>query len=323
MPASSENIPAGSPSRPPPPWSEAGIPFTELPNPLSRGIDAKRALEIVEIIHRDGLRAWEAVGSALDRIADVVEQVVESLRAGGRLIYVGAGSSGRLGVLDAAECPPTFGVDADVVRGIIAGGDQALRSAVEGAEDSRPEGAGAIRKAGVRAQDVVCGIAASGTTPYVWGALEEAALRDATTVLLTSNPGWAQGGEPELVDYTILLQVGPEIIAGSSRMKAGTATKLVLNMLSTAAMIRWGKVYDNLMVDLVPANTKLRLRAAHLVEKVGGVPGARAAELLEEARGDVKTAIVCARKGVDPHVARDLLRKSDGGLRGALEEGES
>jgi N-acetylmuramic acid 6-phosphate etherase len=296
---------------------------TELSNPLSRGIDVKSAAEIVEIIHQDNLRAWEAVGGALELVAAVVEQVVAGFQAGGSLIYVGAGTSGRLGVLDAAECVPTFGVDDRRVRGIIAGGDAALRRSIEGAEDAAADGAAEIRGAGVRAQDIVCGIAASGTTPYVWGALEEAAVRDATTVLVTSNPRWIDGARPdqrEMVDFAIVIPVGPEIIAGSSRLKAGTATKLVLNMISTASMIRWGKVYDNLMVDLTPLNAKLRRRALGLVARIGGVELERAQDLLRMAGGDVKAAIMIGRSGVAADEARKILERHEGILRKALGE---
>jgi N-acetylmuramic acid 6-phosphate etherase len=300
------------------------VPPTELSNPLSQGIDAKSAAEIVEIIQRDNLRAWEAVGGALGQVAAVVEQVVAAFRAGGSLIYVGAGTSGRLGVLDAAECVPTFGVESHRVRGIIAGGDAALRRSIEGAEDAGGEGAAEMRKAGVRAQDVVCGIAASGTTPYVWGALEEAAVRDATTVLVTSNPRWADGMRPDqrdMIDFAIVIPVGPEIIAGSSRLKAGTATKLVLNMISTASMIRWGKVYDNLMVDLTPVNAKLRRRALGLVARIGGVDPGRAEDLLRVTGGNVKAAIVIGRSGVGAEEAQEILDRHGGVLRRALGEG--
>lgn len=293
---------------------------TEVPNPVSQGIDVKSASEIAAIIHGEDHRAWEAVGTALEVIADVVEEVVRALQAGGRLIYVGAGSSGRLGVLDAAECPPTFGVDPERVRGIIAGGDAALRHSIEGAEDFPAEGAAEIRKAGVRSQDVVCAIAASGTTPYVWGALEEASVRDATTVFVTCNPKWSEHSSANMVDFPVLIPVGPEIIAGSSRMKAGTATKMVLNMLSTAAMIRWGKVYDNLMVDLTPVNRKLRQRAVGLVSTIAGVDLEHAKELLRVSGGDVKAAVVIGRSGVDALRAKEILERHQGVLRYALED---
>jgi N-acetylmuramic acid 6-phosphate etherase len=296
---------------------------TEGSNPASKGIDGKIALEIVSIIHDEDRKAWEAAGSALEATAAVVDEVVRAFRDGGRLLYVGAGTSGRLGVLDAAECLPTFGVGPDRVRGIIAGGEPALREPVEGAEDSTEAGAADLRRAGVRAADVVCGIAASGTTPYVWGALEEATSRDATTALITCNPEWRRHPRAELVDLVILIPVGPEVIAGSSRMKAGTATKLVLNSISTAAMIRWGKVYDNLMVDLTPLNEKLRGRARGLVSTLANVSLERAAELLAAADGEVKTAIVIERRQVAAGEARSILGRAAGRLREALEVGGS
>ncbi len=290
---------------------------TEEPNPNSRGIDQKGTREVVEIIHQEDLRAWEATGTALDAVACAAELVAESFRRGGRLIYVGAGTSGRLGLLDAVECPPTFGVESDRVVGIIAGGDAAVRHAAEGAEDSRPAGAEAIREAGARDRDVVCGIASSGATPFVMGALEEALRRDATTALITCNPPGAAA--KRLVDVLIELPVGPEVIAGSTRMKGGTATKMVLNMITTAAMIRWGKVYDNLMVDVRPTNQKLVLRALGLIERLGAVDPVRAAELLERSGSEVKTAIVMARRGVSEDEARRLLATEDGVLRRVID----
>ena len=296
-------------------------PPTEAANPASQGIDAKRTEEILEVIHSEDRKAWEAVGRALPAIARVVDAIVTAFRSGGRLIYLGAGTSGRLGVLDASECLPTFGAGPERVSGIIAGGDAALRLPIEGAEDSPGAGAEALRRSGVRACDVVCGIAASGRTPFVWGALEEASLRDATTVLITCNSEWSAHPRAGLVDLAIEIPVGPEVIAGSTRMKAGTATKLVLNSLSTAAMIRWGKVYDNLMVDLTPTNEKLRGRAVGLVARLASVPTVRAAQLLGTAGGEVKTAIVSEKLGVDPAQARAILARHGGQLRAALEAG--
>jgi N-acetylmuramic acid 6-phosphate etherase len=290
---------------------------TEQPNPVSRGIDLKDAREVVAIIHREDLRAWEAAGTALDAVARAVDLVAESFRRGGRLIYIGAGTSGRLGVLDAVECPPTFGVEHDRVMGIMAGGDSAVRHAEEGAEDSPGAGAEAIRKAGARDRDVVCGIAASGATPFVLGALEEAVRLDATTALIACNQPGADA--ERLVDVLIELPVGPEVIAGSTRMKGGTATKMVLNMITTAAMIRWGKVYDNLMVDVRPTNRKLVRRAVGLIERVGEVDPTRAAELLEQSGSEVKTAIVMARRGVGEEEARRLLAEQGGVLRRVID----
>ena len=229
---------------------------TEAVNPRSVGIDEKSAVEICRIMHEADLEAWNALEAAIDDIAKVVDFVADAFRRGRRLVYLGAGSSGRLGVIDASECPPTFGVDADLVQAYIAGGDEALRRSIEGAEDSAADGSRQIESLALTEGDVVCGIAASGTTPYVRGALVTARRRGCVTVLLTSNPQWSQHGDPSDVDVAIVLGVGPEILAGSSRLKAGTAAKMALNMITTGAMIRWGKVYDNLMVDLTAVNEK-------------------------------------------------------------------
>jgi N-acetylmuramic acid 6-phosphate etherase len=292
---------------------------TEAVNPASLGIDRKSAREIVEIIHQEDLKAWQAIEGALDDVACLVDRVVEAFRYGGRLIYVGAGTSGRLGVLDASECPPTFGVRPELVLGLIAGGETALRSSIEGAEDSPEDGARAIRENRVRDRDVVCGIASSGKTPYVMGALEEAMRRDATTALISCNPLPRGLDATSLADLVIELPVGPEVISGSTRMKGGTATKMVLNMLSTAAMVRWGKVYDNLMVDLRPVNRKLVRRAIRLIESVGEVDKASAAKLLTLAENSVKAAIVMARRGVDSSEAIRLLAESSGSLRSVID----
>lgn len=300
---------------------------TEARNPSSAGIDRLTAREVVAVVHREDRRAWEAVGKALDSISLLVERVVEAFRRGGRLIYVGAGSSGRLGVLDAAECPPTFGVEPELVVGVIAGGDGALRRSVEGAEDFPGDGARAVRDLGVGERDVVCGIATSGTTPFVMGALEEARRRNAATALIACNPlhgsappGAASPGRSGDI-LRVELLVGPEVIAGSTRMKGGTATKMVLNMITTAAMVRWGKVYDNLMVDLRPVNQKLLFRAIGLIERVGGVDRDRAAELLRDAGHSVKVAIVMARRGVSRKEASRLLLQEGGFLRPVIEAG--
>lgn len=291
---------------------------TERANPASAGIDQRPTREILRIIHDQDLDAWEAVGAALEDIRRLVDRVVEAFRSGGRLLYVGAGTSGRLGVLDATECPPTYGVSPTLVQGLIAGGDAALRRSVEGAEDSPEAGARAVREASVGDRDVVCGIASSGTTPFVHGALAEAADRGAATALLHSNPGLTPAAR---IDHVILLDVGPEVVAGSTRMKGGTATKMVLTLLTTTAMIRWGKVHDNTMVDVVPLNRKLERRARALIGRLAGVDESRAEELLEAAEGSVKVAVVMERAGVDVEAARRLLETSGGTLRAALPAG--
>ena len=299
----------------------ATLPLTEAAHPDSRGIDAKGTREILEIMHAADETAWSAVGAASAAIAAVVDRVVEAFRSGARLIYIGAGTSGRLGVLDASECPPTFGVDPKLVVGVMAGGDDALRRAVEGAEDDEAAGSDAVASLEVGPNDVVCGIAASGTTAFVWGALHEARLRGAATALVHAQREFPAGRSRSAVDYEVALVTGPEIIAGSTRLKAGTATKLALNRITTAAMIRWGKVYDNLMVDVRVSNRKLERRARRLVEQIGCVDAERAAELLEASGRDVKTAIVMARHSVDRKAAAELLTLQGGALRAVLETG--
>ena len=299
---------------------ERRLPTTELENPLSEGLDSKTSGEIVRILHHEDRKAWEALDSELDSIAAVVDVVAEAFERGRRLLYLGAGTSGRLGVLDASECPPTFGVEPGLVEGFIAGGDGALRHAVEGAEDSAEGGAEVVSTASVTGGDVVCGISASGRTPFVTGALDEASRRGAVTVLIASDGGLREAAVKPGWDHLVVIDTGPECIAGSTRMKAGTATKMVLNMITTAAMVRWGKVYDNLMVDLVASNAKLMDRARRLVERLGGVDSEAALELLDKAEGSVKLAVLMARKGVDLGGARRLLAGHKGHLRPALEE---
>jgi N-acetylmuramic acid 6-phosphate etherase len=310
-------IPGETPARP-----DAQL-LTEASNPESRGLDRLSSQGIVELMHAQDLEAWKALANARVPLGQVVDRAVESYRSGGRVVYVGAGTSGRLGVLDASECPPTFGVDPDHFIGIIAGGDRALRESIEGAEDSPEEGALAMRQLHLDQRDLVCGIAASGSTPYVLGALEEALERGAGTALLACNrldethDAWRIIGR---LDCRIELLVGPEIIAGSTRMKAGTATKMALNMISTATMVRVGKVHDNLMVDVRPVNRKLVLRATRLIMKLGRVSEDEARDLLERADNDVKTAIVMSRRGASFEEACVLLERAGGILRQAIEE---
>ena len=296
------------------------VPATEEVNPASVGIDRKNALEVVETIHTEDCRVADAVRAALPSVARLVDRVAAAFRCGGRLIYLGAGTSGRLGVLDASECPPTFGVDPELVVGVIAGGESALRRSIEGAEDSPEHGAQAVVDLHVGPKDVVCGIAASGTTPYVLGALEAAQGRGASTALITCNPKAldARGAPP--AEIVVSLAVGPEVIAGSTRMKSGTATKMVLNMVTTGAMIRWGKVYDNLMVDVRPVNRKLVRRAVRLIEHLGRVDAEAARSALDRSGRQVKVAIVMARRGVAPDEARSLLDRAGGLLRRVIDE---
>ena len=288
---------------------------TEKRNPRSRGIDRAGALEIVDIINAEDARIASAVRKQRRQIAAGVDLIVEAFRAGGRLLYVGAGTSGRLGVLDAAECPPTFGAAPSQVQGIIAGGRRALVRSAEGAEDVAADGAAAIDKAGVTDRDVVAGIAACGLTPYVRGALARARKLGAGTIFITCAPEAAA----IRADVIINPVVGPEVVTGSTRMKAGTATKLVLNTLTTAAMIRTGKVYGNLMVDLRATNAKLRERAERIVMEITGVSRRAARDLLTRAAGRVKVAIVMHFREVSPRRARQLLAEADGFLREVID----
>jgi len=289
--------------------------LTEQPNPAAEGLDARPTEEILRVMNCEDHHAPEAVARAIPAIARAVDVIVERLRAGGRLFYIGAGTSGRLGVLDAAECPPTFGVSPEQVQGIIAGGEGALARATEAREDDPAMGARDLTARGFAAGDVLVGIAASGRTPYVLGAAAEARRLGAATIGICCTP------DSELrraVDIPIELLVGPEIVAGSTRLKAGTATKLTLNMLSTAAMIRLGHVYGNLMVNVQPRNEKLRDRARRIIARAAGVNAARAAELLEASGGAVKVAIVMARLGMDRAQAEARLAARGGRVSEAL-----
>jgi N-acetylmuramic acid 6-phosphate etherase len=288
---------------------------TEKRNPRTRDIDRRSTLRIVDLINAEDRRVAGAVGRERRNIARAVDLIAGSFRAGGRLFYVGAGTSGRLGVLDASECPPTFGVKPGMVQGIIAGGRRALVRSSEGAEDDTNAGAVAVVKRRVRAGDTVVGIAACGLTPYVKGALDRAKRIGAKTVFVTFSPE-ARGAIQ--ADVIINPVTGPEALTGSTRMKAGTATKLVLNTLSTAAMIRVGKAYGNLMVDLRARSFKLCDRAERIIMTLTGVSSARARRLLALAHGEAKTAIVMQMRGCDYVEARRLLRNVRGLLRDAL-----
>jgi N-acetylmuramic acid 6-phosphate etherase len=286
--------------------------ITEQQNENSLNIDSKSVEEIIEIFNTEDQKAVSAVIKEKDNIARAVLMIVESFKKGGRLFYVGAGTSGRLGVLDSAECPPTFGVDREMVQGIIAGGYEALVRSIERAEDKPEDGASAIKDRNINSRDTVVGIASSGRTPFVMGALEEAHKLGAKTVLLQCNPLKVR---MSYVDVFILPIVGPEIITGSTRLKAGTATKLILNMLSSISMIKMGKVYNNLMVDVQAWNAKLVDRSKRLIVEVGEVDHEKATELLEMAKGSAKIAIVMARRDIGYEEAVSLLRENDGSLR--------
>lgn len=298
-----------SPTTPRPPLDAR---LTEQRNPRSMRIDQMSSLEIVDLINAEDRLVAAAVSDERERIARAVDLVVDAFRRGGRLIYVGAGTSGRLGVLDASEMPPTYRTDPDLVQGVMAGGYEALLRAQEGAEDHPEDGAAAMDDRAVDERDFVLGIAASGTTPYVHGALRRARERGARTgFLLCTYPS------EELLqshDVVIAPLVGPEVVTGSTRMKAGTATKLVLNMLSTAAMVRTGKVYGNLMVDLQVTCQKLQDRGERILMETVGVPREEAQSLLDAAGGHVKTAIVMKRLGVDAAEARRRLELVGGAI---------
>jgi N-acetylmuramic acid 6-phosphate etherase len=286
---------------------------TERRNPRTASIDLASSVEIVDLINAEDRRVPEAVATQRVEIARAIDIAEKTFRAGGRLFYVGAGTSGRLGVLDASECPPTFGVPPEMVQGIIAGGLPALTRSQEGAEDIVGDGARVIDEHGVNDRDFVIGIAASGTTPYVRAALERAAAIGAATGILACSPP-----PPDLidrVDVAILPIVGPEVVTGSTRMKAGTATKLVLNTITTGAMIRLGKTYGNLMVDLKATNNKLVDRSQRIVMEVCGVSREEAKELLVRADRSVKTAIVMQKKGVSRGDAERLLAENGGVIR--------
>lgn len=285
--------------------------ITEETNPHSKEIDALPIQEIIRIMNEENLLVAEAVRAASDSISMAVRDAVNAIRSGGRLIYIGAGTSGRLGIIDASEIPPTFNVSPDLVRGIIAGGPRALTEAIEGAEDDEDAGIAAV--ADVSPRDMLIGITASGTTPFTLAALKEAKRRGAKCWLLTCNDV-----EHNFLDGIIKLLAGPEIIAGSTRLKAGTATKIVLNMISTAAMIQLGKVYKGYMVDVVPSNKKLRNRAIRIIREITECRIEEAEALLERSGGNAKTAILMHLKGLSREEAKDLLERSAGSLRKAL-----
>lgn len=295
------------------------LPSTEARNPASERIDTLSAVEIVRLMNAEDAGVAAAVGREAAAIARAIDVIAERLRAGGRLVYLGAGTSGRLGVLDATECPPTFSTPPEMVVGLIAGGYDALTRAVEGAEDHPELAAADLERIRFSSMDVLVGIATSGRTPYVIGGLEYARSLNAFTIGLACNAGSALAGAADLM---IVPVVGPEIISGSTRLKAGTATKMVLNMLTTGAMVLLGKTYGNLMVDLRATNTKLVARTRHIVAELTGLTESEAEARLRECNGELKTAVVAAHRKVTPDAARELLRAAGGQLRKAMQASE-
>ena len=289
--------------------------LTESLNPLSAEIDRLDARSIVDLMNAEDARAVAAVGEVAEAVARVVELAADRFRKGGRLIYVGAGTSGRLGVLDASECPPTFNSPPGMVVGLIAGGPTALTRAVEGAEDDPDRGACDLLALNLTADDLVVGIATSGRTPYVLGAMDAARQVGATTVGIACNRPSELGRR---VDVEVAPLVGPEVIAGSTRLKAGTATKLILNAITTGAMVLTGKTYGHRMIDLQPTNHKLRLRTRRILRELAGVSDEEAGDLLGRTSGRLKPALVAALAGVDARSAESLLADHGGQVRAAV-----
>ncbi len=294
---------------------------TEQRNKNSMDIDARSTRGILEIINNEDKNVPLAVEKEIPYIEKAVEEIVKSLKDGGRLLYFGAGTSGRLGVVDASECPPTFGTPFGLIEGYIAGGTEAMFRAQEGAEDYEENGAkDVVNLAKVTSKDVVCGIAASRRTPYVIGAVKKAKELGATTLYVTCTP--RETFNIESVDIPICPYVGPEVVMGSTRMKSGTAQKLVLNMLTTASMIKMGKVYENMMIDLQMTNKKLVERSKRVVITITGVSYEEATDYLEKAGGHVKTALVMIKANVTAEEAKERLQKADGFVRQAIENKE-
>ena len=289
--------------------------ITEQRNPNSMHVDSLSALEIVQLMNEEDKQVPLAIEKCLPQIAQAVECIVAAFQQGGRLVYIGAGTSGRLGVLDASECPPTFGVSPEMVKGIIAGGERALRHPIEGAEDSKTQAVVDLQTIQLSSKDVLVGIAASGRTPYVIGALGYAKSLGSVTVSIASNPNSAMAN---IVDIAIDTVVGPEVLTGSSRLKSGTAQKLVLNMLTTASMILMGKCYQNLMVDVQASNEKLKARAIRIVMQATDCDKSLAEETLKQADQNAKLAIMMILSGLDRVQAEALLEKHHGKLQLAL-----
>lgn len=289
--------------------------LSEQRNPNTLHIDALSSLEVVTLLNNEDKQVAFAVEKNLPQIAQAVEHIVATFQSGGRLVYMGAGTSGRLGVLDASECPPTFGVSSSMVVGLIAGGETALRNAVEGAEDNIEAGEQDLRHIHFSRKDVLVGIAASGRTPYVIGGLTYAKQLGATTISLVSNPNAVMS---DIADITITTAVGPEALTGSSRLKSGTAQKMVLNMLTTAAMIRLGKCYQNLMVDVQVTNQKLKARAIRIVMQATDCDQTAAEQTLYITNGNAKLAIMMLLSGLDKDQAEAVLAQKKGRLQDAL-----
>lgn len=289
---------------------------TEERNPHTRDIDILPTLDMLRLMNAEDQKVALAVREELPNIAAAVDAITIRMQRGGRLVYIGAGTSGRLGMLDASECPPTFGISPELVVGLIAGGSAALTEAVEGAEDDLEGGAAKVAELGVNESDCVIGIAASGGTPYAIGGLQEAKKRGALAISLACN---RPSPLEEIAQIGIAPVVGPEVLAGSTRLKAGTAQKMVLNMISTAVMIRLGKTYSNLMVDVQPTNLKLRQRARRIVAEATGLNSRQASEVLSICDGEVKTAIVVVLAGISPELARARLHERGGYVRNAIE----
>ncbi|HAX80092.1 MAG TPA: N-acetylmuramic acid 6-phosphate etherase [Cyanobacteria bacterium UBA11372] len=300
--------------------------LTEQINPNSRNLDQMTALELVDLFNQEDAQTLAAIANARTQLAEAINITSKSLRQGGRLFYVGAGTSGRLGVLDAAECPPTFCTPPEMVQGIIAGGAGALVRSSEDLEDKADDGAAAIAQRQITQLDVVVGITAGGTTPYVQGALQAAKSRGATTIFIACVPAEQVNTS---ADIDIRLLVGPEIVAGSTRLKAGTVTKMALNILSTSVMVQLGKVYGNRMVDVAVTNTKLRDRALRILQDLAGIDRHEAAVLLERSGRQVKLALLMHWTGLEAEAGANLLEQHQGNLRQAVtsyqksESGES
>lgn len=293
---------------------------TEKRNEATRNIDIASTYQILEMISDQDVLVPLAVREQIDNIAIAVDIVTAAFKAGGRLFYVGAGTSGRLGILDASECPPTFGADPDMVQGIIAGGREAVFVAQEGAEDSEEKGRKEVIEREINPSDILCGIAASGRTPFVKGALEEARNRNIKTIIVSTCNREMLEKLDVIADVYICPQVGPEVIAGSTRMKSGTAQKLVLNMITTASMIRLGKIYENVMVDLMLTNQKLKERAKGIIMGITGVSYDEANKYLEKAHGHVKSALVMILAGVNYEKSQEMLKSANGFIRRATEK---